>query len=104
MTEVKRALMLAADTARRIDSDLAELYWRLMTTKGHHHKQALCAVANRMANRIFSVLKRGQPYVLRDRDGNGITVAEAREIIAECYTVPETIRAGRRANRCRIAA
>ena len=101
---VKRALMLAADTARRIDPDLAELYWRLMTTKGHHHKQALCAVANRMANRIFSVLKRGQPYVLRDRDGTGITVAEAREIIAECYTVPETIRAGRRANRCRIAA
>ena len=81
--------MLAADTARRIDPDLAELHWRLMTTKGHHHKQALCAVANRMANRIFSVLKRGQPYVLRDRDGTGITVTEAREIIAECYTVPK---------------
>ena len=54
---VKRALMLAADAARRIDPDLAEIYWRLMTTKGHHHKQALCAVANRLANRIFSVLR-----------------------------------------------
>ena len=31
----------------RIDPDLAEVYWRLMKTKGHHHKQALCAVANR---------------------------------------------------------
>lgn len=53
---VKRALMLAADAARRIDSELAEVYWRLMTTKGYHHKQALCAVANRRANQILSVL------------------------------------------------
>ena len=39
---IKRALDLAADTARRIDPELAEVYWRLMTTRGHHHKQALC--------------------------------------------------------------
>jgi transposase len=96
---VKRALMLAADTARRVDPELARVYWGLMTTKGHHHKQALCAVANRLANRIFSVLRRGRPYVLRDVDGREIGIAEAKAIILERYTVPEGLRATRRANR-----
>lgn len=100
---LKRALMLAADTARRIDPELAEIYWRLMTTKGHHHKQALCAVANRLANRIFSVLRRGTPYVLRDSLGNEITVAQAKALISAQYTVPETIRAARRTNRPQLA-
>ena len=95
---VKRALMLAADTARKIDPDLAEVYWRLMMTKGHHHKQALCAVANRLVNRIYSVMRGGKPYVLRDRDGRAITIAEAKAVVAERYTVPEVIRASRRAN------
>jgi len=71
-----------ADTARKIDPDLAEVYWRLMTTKGHHHKQALCAVANRLANRIFSIMRSGKPYVLRDREGGEITVAEAKALVA----------------------
>jgi transposase len=101
---VKRALMLAADTARKIDPDLAEVYWRMMTAKGHHHKQALCAVANRLVNRIFRVLRTGQPYVLRDRDGLEISVAEAKALIAERYTIPEEIRATRRANRVQSAA
>jgi transposase len=96
---IKRALMLAADCARKIDPDLAEIYWRLMTTKGHHHKQAPCAVANRLVNRIFRVLRTGKPYVLRDHEGREITVAEAKAMIAERYTVPEAIRASRRANR-----
>ena len=85
---IKRALILAADTARRIDPELAELYWRLMTTKGHHHKQALCAVANRLVNRIFRVLRTGKPYGLRDLDGRPIGIAEAKAIVAERYTVP----------------
>uniref|UniRef100_A4WYA7 IstB domain protein ATP-binding protein n=1 Tax=Cereibacter sphaeroides (strain ATCC 17025 / ATH 2.4.3) TaxID=349102 RepID=A4WYA7_CERS5 len=101
---IKRALMLAADTARKIDPDLAEVYWRLMTGKGHHHKQALCAVANRLVNRIFSVLRSGRPYVLRDADGRGISVAEAKAIVAERYNVPDAIRATRRANRTQLAA
>lgn len=100
---IKRALMLAADTARKIDPDLAEVYWRLMTMKGHHHKQALCAVANRLANRIFSVMRSGRPYLLRDRDGREITVAEAKAIVAECFTVPDDIRASRRTNRAAVA-
>lgn len=78
---VKRALILAADTARKIDPELAELYWRLMTAKGHHHKQALCAVANRLANRIFSVLRRGKPYILRDQEGKEVTVKQAKVLV-----------------------
>lgn len=99
---IKRALILAADTARKIDPDLAEVYWRMMTSKGHHHKQALCAVANRLINRIFSVLRSGRPYVLRDREGREISVAEARVLISERYSVSKTIRAARRTNRSQI--
>ena len=96
---IKRALMLAADTARRIDPELAEVYWRLMTAKGHHHKQALCAVANRLANRILSVLRRGKPYVLRDNAGNSLTIEQAKAIVTSSYRVPDGIRASRRISR-----
>jgi transposase len=101
---VKRALVLAADTARKIDPDLAEVYWRLMTSKGHHHKQALCAVANRLVNRIYSVMRSGKPYVLRDHGGCEISIAKAKALVAERYTVPEGIRASRRANRLAVTA
>ena len=74
---VKRALYIAADVARKIDPDLASVYWRLMVKKGHHHKQALCAVATRLINRMYRVLKTGEPYVLRDQQGLAITVQEA---------------------------
>ena len=89
---IKRALYVAADTARKIDPDLAAVYWRLMVAKGHHHKQALCAVATRLVNRIYRVLKTGQAYVLRDRDGRPITVAQGKQIVAELFTVPLEIR------------
>ena len=101
---IKRALILAADTARKIDPDLAEVYWRMMTDKGHHHKQALCAVANRLVNRIFSVLRSGRPYVLRDHVGREIALADAKAFIAEHYCVPEAVRATRRANRLHITS
>jgi hypothetical protein len=70
-----------------------------MTDRGHHHKQALCAVANRLVNRIFRVLRTGTPYVLRDVDGRGIDLAEGRRIVAERYTVPHALRAARRVQR-----
>ena len=101
---IKRALVLAADTARRFDPELAEVYCRLMTVRGHHHKQALCAVANRLANRIFRVLRTGQPYVLRDVDGRTIDLAEGRRVVAERYAVPDAVRASRRVNRLKGAA
>lgn len=93
---IKQALFLAADAARRIDPGLAEVYWRLMTVKGHHHKQAICAVAGRLVGRIHRVLRTGQPYILRDTDGQPVTIAEARAIIAERFVVPAQIRDARR--------
>lgn len=100
---IKRALYLAADTARRIDPQLAELYWRLMVRRGHHHKQALCAVANRLVNRIYRVLKTGRPYELRAPDGRPIDLAEAKQIVRERYSVPLEIRMTRRRHREPVA-
>lgn len=57
---VTRALRLAADTARKIDPDVAEISGRLMTVKGHSHRQALCAVANRVVE-PGECLERGRP-------------------------------------------
>jgi hypothetical protein len=96
---IKRALYLAADTARRIDPELAAVYWRLMVRKGHHHKQALCAVATRLANRVGKVLRTGQPYELRDTDGTPISLAQGKAIVAERFTIPAEIRNVRRRNR-----
>lgn len=93
---VKRALYVAADVARKIDPDLAAVYWRLMVNKGHHHKQAICAVATRLVNRIYRVLKTGEPYVLRDRVGTSISVSEGKKIVAANFTVPVEVRQSRR--------
>jgi transposase len=96
---IKRALYLAADAARRIDPGLAEVYWRLMVRKGHHHKQALCAVAMRLVNRIGKVLRSGEAYQLRDTDGTPISVAEGKLIVAERFSIPAEIRNARRRHR-----
>ena len=87
-SRIKRALYLAADAARRIDPGLAEVYWRLMVRKGHHHKQALCAVATRIVNRIGKVMRTGEPYELRDHAGEPISVAQGRAIVAEQFSIP----------------
>jgi transposase len=96
---IKRALYLAADAARRIDPGLAEVYWRLMVRKGHHHKQALCAVATRLVNRIGKVLRTGEAYELRDSTGKSISIAEGRAIVAEQFSIPVEIRNARRRHR-----
>lgn len=67
-----------------------------MVHKGHHHKQALCAVATRLVNRIYRVLKTGVPYVLRNMQGAAISVAEGKQLIRDQYTVPVEIRRSRR--------
>lgn len=101
---IKKALFVAADTARRIDPGLAEVYWRLMVGKGHHHKQALCGVAIRLVNRILSVLKTGRAYVLRDLDGRPVDIAEGKRIVAERFTIPDEIRRSRRRQQVASAA
>jgi transposase len=101
---IKRALYLAADAARRIDPGLAEVYWRLMVRKGHHHKQALCAVATRIVNRIGKVMRTGEPYELRDHAGEPISVAQGRAIVAEQFSIPVEIRNARRKHRAESLA
>lgn len=96
---IKRALYLAADAARRMDPGLAEVYWRLMVRKGHHHKQALCAVATRLVNRIGKVLHTGEAYELRDTDGTPISAAQGKAIVAERFSIPSEIRNARRRHR-----
>jgi transposase len=101
---IKRALYLAADAARRIDPELAAVYWRLMVRKGHHHKQALCAVATRLVNRIGKVLRTGEAYELRDTDGTPISVAMGKAIVAERFSIPIEIRNARRKHRLESTA
>ena len=74
------SLYLAADTARKWDPQLAELYRRLMVERGRHHNQALCAVASHLAGRIWAVVREDRPYQWRDLDGNAITRDQARTI------------------------
>ena len=92
-------MWIAADAARRIDPGLAEVYWRLMVRKGHHHKQALCAVATRLVIRIGKVLRTGAGYELRDTDGTPISVAQGKAIVVERFSIPSEIRNARRKQR-----
>lgn len=101
---IKRALYLAADAARRVDPELAAVYWRLMVRKGHHHKQALCAVATRLVNRIGKVLRTGDEYELRDTDGTPISVARGKAIVAERFGIPAEIRDARCKHRAESTA
>ena len=70
-----------------------------MMNKGKHHKQAVCACATHVLDRIYMILREDRPYELRDVDGTPVTRKQARAIIAERYTVPEDVR---KRNNCRV--
>jgi len=95
---VKRDLILAAHVARTVDPELAQVYYRCMVEKGHHHNQALCAVATRLVNRIYAVWRDGRPYTLRDLDGKPISASDAKALIRERLQVPDVVRRARRRN------
>ena len=84
------SLYLAADTARKWDPQLAELYRRLMVERGRHHNQALCAVASHLVGRIWAVIRENRPYQWRDLDGNPITRGQARTIATSLAVDPAT--------------
>jgi hypothetical protein len=67
-----------------------------MTERGKDHLGALCVVAACLAERAWTVMRRGAPHVIRDTDGRPVTAAQATAIIAERWTVPPEIRARRR--------
>jgi hypothetical protein len=69
---LRLAYYQAANIARRHDPDLAAHYYTLMVTRRHNHISANCAIARKLAGRAWAVLQTGQPYVLRDLDGNPV--------------------------------
>ena len=89
----------AADTARRQDPQLARIYYTQMTERGATHLKACCVVAGHLAERAWAVLHRGTPYVICDNNGNPVTPAEAKKIIADKWTVPEDVRKRRRSRK-----
>jgi transposase len=94
---LRLAFYQAANVARTRDPQLADLYHRLMVQRGHTHTQACVAVARKLVERVWTVLTRGEPYQLRSPDGTAITSRAAKQLIADRYTVDETIRARARA-------
>src|SRR5690242_21942949 len=68
-----------------------------MMRKGKHHKQAVCACATHLLDRVLAVLRSDKPYEVRNIDGTPLTGQEARELIVERYMVPEEVR--RRTNK-----
>jgi hypothetical protein len=67
-----------------------------MTQRGKDHLGALCVTAASLAERAWTVMRRGTPYAICDTDGRPVTTAQAKAIIAAHWTVPPEIRARRR--------
>ena len=67
-----------------------------MVERGAHHTNSVAVAAARLAERAWTVMARGEPYVIRDVDGRPVTAAEAKAIIAERYTVSDDVRRRRR--------
>jgi transposase len=96
---LRTTLVRAADTARRQDPQLARIYWTQMVQRGKDHLGAICVVAAHLAERAWTVMDRGMPYVICDTDNTPVTPQQARQIIAERYTVPEDVRRRRRSRK-----
>ena len=54
-----------------------------MVQRGNGHLGAVCVVAAHLAERAWTVMDRGTPYVVCDTDGTPVTPAQAKQIIAE---------------------
>jgi len=98
-SQLRSAFARAADTARRRDPQLARICYLQMTERGATHLKACCVVAGYLAERAWTVLNRGTPYVICDNNGNPLTAEEAKTIIADKWTVPEDVRKRRRSRK-----
>jgi transposase len=96
---LRATLFRAADTARRQDPQLARVYHQQMTERGANHLKATCVVAGHLAGRAWLVMNRGTPYVICDSNGQPVTAEQARQIIAEKWTVTEEVRKRRRSRK-----
>ena len=96
---LRTTMVRAADTARKQDPQLARIYHQQMTERGKDHLGAICVVAAHLAERAWTVMRRGTPYLICDTNGRPVTPAQAKAIIAEHWTVPPEIRARRRSKK-----
>jgi hypothetical protein len=72
-----------------------------MTQRGATHRKALCVVAARLAERAWLTLARGEPYVICDLQGRPVTPEQAKQLIAERFTVTAEVRRRRRSTKRR---
>ena len=97
----RATLIRAADTARKHDPQLARVYHQQMVERGADHLKANCVVAARLAERLWTVMRRRMPYVICDVDGTPASPEQAKAIIAEQWSVPEDVRRRRRSSKSR---
>jgi transposase len=96
---LRSQLVQSANTARKLDPQLAAVYHAQMTQRGATHRKALCVVAARLAERGWLTLARGEPYVICDLEGRPVTPEQARRLIAERFTVTPEVRRRRRSTK-----
>ena len=70
---IKKFAYLDAEIARRWDPQIAAIYYDQMGNFGKHHKQAICACATHLLDRVLVVLREDKAYELRDVNGTPIT-------------------------------
>lgn len=68
----KKFAYLDAEIARRWDPQIAAIYYDQMINKGNHHKQAVCACATHLLDRVLVVLREDKAYEVRDVDGTEV--------------------------------
>jgi len=96
---LRSQLVQSANTARKLDPQLAAVYHAQMTQRGATHRKALCVVAARLAERGWLTLARGEPYVICDLEGRPVTPEQAKRLIAERFTVTPEVRRRRRSTK-----
>jgi transposase len=96
---LRTQLVQSADTARKLDPQLAAVYYAQMTQRGATHRKALCVVAARLAERAWLTLARAEPYKICDLDGRPVTPEQANSLIAQRFTVSAEIRRRRSSNK-----
>jgi hypothetical protein len=96
---LRTTLIRAADNARRQDPQLARIYYTQMVERGAEHLKAVCVVAGALAERAWAVMNRQMPYVICDIDGTPVTPEQAKQIIAQHFTVPDEVRRRRRSSK-----
>jgi hypothetical protein len=96
---LRSQLIQFADTARKLDPQLAAVYHAQMTQRGATHRKALCVVGARLAERGWLTLARGQPYVICDLAGRPVASEQAKRLIAEQFTVTAEVHRRRRSTK-----